>query len=64
MRYLLPLLLLSCSTAKPRPTLKVTISDDVHLDHDQLLICAYVQEGRLLGCMSKEEFLIRSEAEQ
>jgi hypothetical protein len=59
-----------CSTV-PRPphsphppSTTVYTSDDVRLDHDQILVCAYNAQMRALGCMSPEEARIRMDAAQ
>ena len=59
-------LLASCQCAAPaaaRPQgLRVRLSDDLKLDADQVLVCAFVLERQTLVCMSVEEAQVRMEA--
>lgn len=61
MKYLILLLLAGCSCASQRPVMVVP-TEDTHLDHDQVVICAYVDAKRALVCMTPEEYQVRVDA--
>jgi hypothetical protein len=50
------LCLTGCATG---PIKKIVVSDDIKLNHDQVLICGYVQKKQTLRCMTPEEAEIR-----
>lgn len=61
MRYVLLLLFASCAVTPPRG-LAVKFSDDIKLDHDQVLVCGFLKTRGALICMTPEEFRVRVDA--
>ena len=60
-RLALLFLLAGCATPAPRG-IQVKFSDDLKLDHDQMLVCAFLKTRSAMVCMSPEEFQVRVEA--
>lgn len=60
---LLFLALAGCNCATPATSgPRLALSDDVKLDHDQVLACVYVQKRAAMVCMTIDEFRTRLEA--
>ncbi len=48
------------TTPSKRNALGIGFADDIHLDHNQLIVCTYLSELNSMECTSIEEFMTRT----
>jgi hypothetical protein len=46
----------------PGAAMQVKFSDDLKFDHDQAVVCVFLQARGMMVCMSPEEFKVRAGA--